>query len=41
MAKYISNDKLQSPRNSMEEKAEWIISTAEKIIRDEIKLYMI
>ena len=41
MAKYIINEKWQSSRDSMEDKAEWIVSTAAKIIRDEIqeKLY--
>jgi len=32
MAKYIINEKWQSSRNSMEDKAEWIVSTAAKII---------
>ena len=36
MAKYIINEKWQSSRDSMEDKAEWIVSTAAKIIRDEI-----
>ena len=37
MAKYIINEKWQSSKNSMEDKAEWIVSTAAKIIRDEIR----
>lgn len=37
MAKYIINEKWQSSRNSTEDKAEWIVSTAAKIIRDEIR----
>jgi len=38
---YIINEKLQSSRNIMEDKVEWIVSTALKIICDEIreKLY--
>ena len=41
MAKFIINEKWQSSRISTEDKAEWIISTAAKIVRDEIqeKLY--
>jgi len=41
MAKFIINEKWQSSRNSAEDKAEWIVSTAAKIIRNEIreKLY--
>ena len=34
---YIINEKWQSSRNSMEDKAAWIVSTAAKIIRDEIQ----
>ena len=37
MAKYIINEKWQSSRDSMEDKAEWIVSTAAKIIRDGIR----
>lgn len=37
MAKYIINDKWHSSRNTMEDKTEWIVSTAAKIIRDEIR----
>ena len=37
MAKFIINEKWQSSRNSTEDKAEWIVSTAAKIIRDEIR----
>lgn len=37
MAMYIINEKWQSSRNSMEDKAGWIVSTAAKIVRDEIQ----
>ena len=37
MAMYIINEKWQSSRNSMEDKAAWIVSTAAKIVRDEIQ----
>ena len=36
MAMYIINEKWQSSRNSMEDKAVWIVSTAAKIVCDEI-----
>jgi len=34
MAKYIINEKWQSSRNSKEDKAEWIVSIAAKIISE-------
>ena len=37
MAKYVINEKWQSSQNSMGDKAEWIVSAAAKIIRDEIR----
>ena len=36
MAKFIINEKWHSSRNGMENEAEWIVTTAAKIIRDEI-----
>jgi len=37
MAKFIINEKWQSFRNSAEDKVEWIVSTAAKIICNEIR----
>lgn len=37
MAKYIITEKWQSSRSSIEDEAAWIVSTAAKIIRDEIQ----
>ena len=37
MAKYIINEKWHSSRTSMEDEAEWIVTTAAKIIRDQIR----
>jgi len=37
MAKYIVNEKWQSSKSSIEDKAEWIVRAAAKIVRDEIR----
>jgi len=38
MPKYIINEKWQSSRNSTEDKTEWLVSTAAKLICEEISM---